>query len=179
MQIKDISYSTKVLDGERVVYTQEGISNLANLISYGSTYVLEVKIGETKKYIRLEIDVDKFEKTKRTPANLIEDSLYKLSTVLDITYDDGEPITLSEMNFVNIDFDSIEVEYGDGILTRDGGAFKDSEGQTILEIFDDETRRALYLEQKKSGTVVTGKKVGRNDPCPCGSGKKYKKCCGR
>ncbi|HPQ79810.1 MAG TPA: SEC-C metal-binding domain-containing protein [Candidatus Dojkabacteria bacterium] len=22
-----------------------------------------------------------------------------------------------------------------------------------------------------------GKKVGRNDPCPCGSGKKYKKCC--
>jgi preprotein translocase subunit SecA len=28
-------------------------------------------------------------------------------------------------------------------------------------------------------TVVRGKKVGRNDPCPCGSGKKYKKCCGR
>ncbi|MQK95709.1 SEC-C metal-binding domain-containing protein, partial [Escherichia coli] len=23
------------------------------------------------------------------------------------------------------------------------------------------------------------KKIGRNDPCPCGSGKKYKKCCGR
>jgi preprotein translocase subunit SecA len=27
-------------------------------------------------------------------------------------------------------------------------------------------------------TIVKGKKVGRNDPCPCGSGKKYKKCCG-
>ncbi|MBI5203623.1 MAG: preprotein translocase subunit SecA [Nitrospirae bacterium] len=27
-------------------------------------------------------------------------------------------------------------------------------------------------------TVHKGKKVGRNDPCPCGSGKKYKKCCG-
>jgi preprotein translocase subunit SecA len=26
--------------------------------------------------------------------------------------------------------------------------------------------------------VVKGLKVGRNDPCPCGSGKKYKKCCG-
>jgi preprotein translocase subunit SecA len=26
--------------------------------------------------------------------------------------------------------------------------------------------------------VVKGKKVGRNDPCTCGSGKKYKKCCG-
>ena len=37
----------------------------------------------------------------------------------------------------------------------------------------------LYLEQKKSGTIVKGKKIGRNDPCPCGSGKKYKYCCGR
>ena len=46
-------------------------------------------------------------------------------------------------------------------------------------IFDEETKKALYLEQKKSGTVVVGKKVGRNEPCPCGSGKKYKHCCGR
>ncbi|MBQ6699160.1 MAG: preprotein translocase subunit SecA [Oscillospiraceae bacterium] len=30
-----------------------------------------------------------------------------------------------------------------------------------------------------SATVVKKKKVGRNDPCPCGSGKKYKHCCGR
>ena len=47
------------------------------------------------------------------------------------------------------------------------------------EIFDADTKRKLYLEQKKSGTVVVGKKVGRNDPCPCGSGKKYKFCCGK
>ena len=47
------------------------------------------------------------------------------------------------------------------------------------EIFDADTKRKLYLEQKKSGTVVVGKKVCRNDPCHCGSGKKYKFCCGR
>jgi hypothetical protein len=46
-------------------------------------------------------------------------------------------------------------------------------------IFDADKKKSLYLEQKKSGTVVVGKKVGRNDPCPCGSGKKYKFCCGR
>ncbi|MFN2257133.1 MAG: preprotein translocase subunit SecA [Desulfuromonadaceae bacterium] len=35
-------------------------------------------------------------------------------------------------------------------------------------------------EPEKSRTVVRDEnKVGRNDPCPCGSGKKYKKCCGR
>ena len=47
------------------------------------------------------------------------------------------------------------------------------------DIFDKETKRRLYLEQKKSGTIVKGKKIGRNDPCPCGSGKKYKQCCGK
>lgn len=46
-------------------------------------------------------------------------------------------------------------------------------------IFTKEQQKALYLEQKKSGTIVKGEKIGRNDPCPCGSGKKYKKCCGR
>lgn len=39
-------------------------------------------------------------------------------------------------------------------------------------------RKELYLLQKKSHTIVKDKKIGRNDPCPCGSGKKYKKCCG-
>jgi preprotein translocase subunit SecA len=34
-------------------------------------------------------------------------------------------------------------------------------------------------EQKKKPVKRTSKKVGRNAPCPCGSGKKYKKCCGR
>ena len=47
------------------------------------------------------------------------------------------------------------------------------------KIFDEETRHKLYIEQKKSGTVVKEAKVYPNDPCPCGSGKKYKKCCGR
>ena len=42
-----------------------------------------------------------------------------------------------------------------------------------------EKKKTLYMEQKKSGTVVKPHKVGRNDPCPCGSGKKYKHCCGR
>ncbi|MBE5743206.1 MAG: preprotein translocase subunit SecA [Clostridiales bacterium] len=34
-------------------------------------------------------------------------------------------------------------------------------------------------ENRPTGTIVKAKKVGRNDPCPCGSGKKYKNCCGQ
>ena len=35
-------------------------------------------------------------------------------------------------------------------------------------------------EAPKAGTFIREeRKVGRNEPCPCGSGKKYKQCCGR
>lgn len=46
-------------------------------------------------------------------------------------------------------------------------------------LLTEERKKELYREQKKSGTIIKEKKVGRNDPCPCGSGKKYKHCCGR
>ncbi len=45
-------------------------------------------------------------------------------------------------------------------------------------ILTEERRKELYKIEKSSKTVVKPPKVGRNDPCPCGSGKKYKKCCG-
>ena len=47
------------------------------------------------------------------------------------------------------------------------------------EIFSEEELKALYKEQRESTTIRKEKKIGRNDPCPCGSGKKYKKCCGK
>ena len=47
------------------------------------------------------------------------------------------------------------------------------------ELLTPERRKELYREQKKSGTIVKERKVGRNEPCRCGSGKKYKYCCGR
>jgi preprotein translocase subunit SecA len=42
----------------------------------------------------------------------------------------------------------------------------------------EQARMAGAGEQDPVQQVVRGEKVGRNDPCPCGSGKKYKKCCG-
>ena len=37
----------------------------------------------------------------------------------------------------------------------------------------------LEEEKQKSKQIINKNNVGRNDPCPCGSGKKYKNCCGR
>lgn len=46
-------------------------------------------------------------------------------------------------------------------------------------ILSEEERKNLTREWRASKQAVSEKTVGRNDPCPCGSGKKYKKCCGK
>jgi len=43
----------------------------------------------------------------------------------------------------------------------------------------DESVRAEIKKKYNKDHMATSNKVGRNDPCPCGSGKKYKKCCGK
>ncbi len=45
-------------------------------------------------------------------------------------------------------------------------------------VFSQEQLQDFYKAQKKSTTIVKEDKIGRNEPCPCGSGKKFKKCCG-
>ena len=48
------------------------------------------------------------------------------------------------------------------------------------DILTQEQYTAIYDEFRRSRTYVRAeKKIGRNDPCPCGSGKKYKNCCGK
>ena len=43
----------------------------------------------------------------------------------------------------------------------------------------EERKKELFREQRNAKTVVKNGKIGRNQPCPCGSGRKYKKCCGQ
>ena len=48
-----------------------------------------------------------------------------------------------------------------------------------VEIIRNPSYEELYKEEKASHTIRKENKVYPNDPCPCGSGKKYKKCHGR
>lgn len=47
------------------------------------------------------------------------------------------------------------------------------------DILPEDLRKKIQKEFKKTKIVVKEEKIKRNDPCPCGSGKKYKKCCGK
>ena len=46
-------------------------------------------------------------------------------------------------------------------------------------VLSEEKRLSILKDYNRSRIVVKEKEPGRNDPCPCGSGKKYKKCCGK
>lgn len=46
-------------------------------------------------------------------------------------------------------------------------------------ILPEEKRKSIQKDYRRSKIVVKEDKIGRNDKCPCGSGKKYKKCCGK
>ncbi len=46
-------------------------------------------------------------------------------------------------------------------------------------IFSGEKKSEIQKTYKRSKTLIKDKKTGRNEPCPCGSGKKYKHCCGK
>lgn len=158
---------------QKVAYNEE--TNKQELQRFWQRYFLV----EKGVYEKLLVNPD--EHVEGTVKELAEK--YELS-IMDMTgFLDGineslitpNPIdTMEEDTVVNLNFDK-EKLYKNMVEARADWLY---ELPAWEEIFDQETRHRLYLEQRKSGTVVTGKKVGRNDPCPCGSGKKYKKCCG-
>jgi len=82
---------------------------------------------------------------------------------------------MEEDTKVNLGFDK-ELLYKNMVGAGADWLYELEEWNTI---FDAAKRKALYKEQKSSTTIVKGEKIYPNDPCPCGSGKKYKKCCGK
>ena len=84
--------------------------------------------------------------------------------------------TMTEDTVVNLGYDT-ELLYKNMVEAKAEWLYTLDAWNTLIP--SEERRKELYKEQKRSHTIVKDKKVGRNDPCPCGSGKKYKYCCGR
>jgi len=83
--------------------------------------------------------------------------------------------TMDEDTVVNLGYDPEKLYYN-MVACKAEWLYTLPEWDAILS---EERRKELYKKQRSSTTIVKGPKIGRNDPCPCGSGKKYKKCCGR
>lgn len=80
---------------------------------------------------------------------------------------------MTEETEVNLGFDKEKLYYN-MVAAKADWLYELPQWENLLT---PERRAELYKEQKNSGTIRNGKKIGRNDPCPCGSGKKYKHCC--
>ena len=103
---------------------------------------------------------------------------------MQIIGEDGHPVVFGTQQVSHgepVPVATVRVSGGDGAARR--------RAQTSLDDIEDqfarrkrreldEARMAGRGEGETIQQVVRGEKVGRNDPCPCGSGKKYKKCCG-
>ena len=83
---------------------------------------------------------------------------------------------MTEDTVVSIDYDT-ELLYKNMVEAKAEWLYTLEAWNTLIP--DENRRKELYKEQKSSHTVVKDKKVSRNEPCPCGSGKKYKFCCGK
>ncbi len=76
------------------------------------------------------------------------------------------------------------------ILSTQRGQAKDEDGEVEFAAAYLKAGQAGVMKERSTfrrldgrwvyvGQTKPARKVGRNDPCPCGSGKKYKRCCGR
>ena len=138
-------------------------------------------------YFNLEKDV--YKKLLANPDKVWEGSVASLAKEFDLDLQifvgflDGindslvTPNPIEEMDQdtkVNLTFDKEKLYYN-MVEAKAEWLYELEEWEPLLS---KERRKELYKEQKNSSTVVRDKKIGRNDPCPCGSGKKYKFCCG-
>ena len=116
---------------------------------------------------------------------------------IDFIFNTHHESTRGELDMEGIKTWALESEWlGLEILSTEAGKASDKEGKVEFScLFNyagkNQTHHELSTFKKENGKwyfvdgvlkdttyVRTAPKVGRNDPCPCGSGKKYKKCCG-
>lgn len=128
-------------------------------------YILENDLSKLEG--RLEETAEKLSMDPVTFSGFLDGINTSLKDEIDLDSLEADTELSSEIDFEKLYWNMNEakadwlytLEQWDGILSR-------------------ERRNEITREFRKSKMAVSSK-VGRNNPCPCGSGKKYKKCCGR
>ena len=148
----------------------------ASLQKFWGTYF------QTEKEIYEKLLENPDEEVKGTVKELAEKygiNVFTMTGFLDGINDSlkvANPIeTMDEDTEVSLAFDK-ELLYKNMVDAKADWLYELPQWDAILT---EERRTELYREQKASGTVRNTHKIYPNDPCPCGSGKKYKKCCGK
>lgn len=157
-----------------------------------TAYSTEVSQQESVKFWNYYFQLEKgiYEQLLENPNEVVTGTVKELAKKYDVDlmimvgFLDGINDSLREANpieemeedtVVNLGFDP-EKLYWHMVEAKAQWLYELPQWDSLLT---EERRKELYKDQKNSGTIRKGEKIGRNDPCPCGSGKKYKKCCGK
>ncbi|MBQ8591094.1 MAG: SEC-C domain-containing protein [Firmicutes bacterium] len=140
------------------------------------------KYSSTEKKIYSDILDRPYEKVTGTFQSLVDK--YEADPVIFMGFLDGINSSLraeqdldsfDETTEISLDID-LEKLFFNMLVAGADYLYTLPQWETILT---EEKRLEIVKAYKRSKTVVKEKEPGRNDPCPCGSGKKYKKCCGK
>ena len=102
---------------------------------------------------------------------------------LKIEIEDAFEAELIEPSFIDLNWfhESLKVSRDDAFQELKKDKFFTPIDDTIKELENwamfEEDKPVTQTTQKATKTIKATRKIGRNEPCPCGSGKKYKKCC--
>lgn len=101
--------------------------------------------------------------------------VYKINVLL------PNNIEFPAIRVLDSDLYGFDILIGMDIISQGDFAVTHSDGKTTFTFRIPSIEKLDFVDNRSKTTspVVTSKKVGRNEPCPCGSGKKYKHCCGK
>ena len=135
-------------------------------------------------------ETENYKKILSDPSKLYEGTLAELAKEFDMDdvtftgFIDGintslkaeyDLESLTSESIVKLDVD-LEKLYFNMLEAKAEWLYTLPEWDPILTV---ERRKEITKEHRATKIFVKEETVGRNDPCPCGSGKKYKKCCGK
>ena len=132
-------------------------------------------------YFQIEKEI--YEKLLSNPDEVVKGTVKELAekfgqeVLTMIGFLDG----INESLLIEIDLDTVEEDTVVSLAFDKERLYKNMVAAKADWLYELPQWKELFSEEelKKFTTIRKPKKIGRNDPCPCGSGKKYKKCCGR
>lgn len=156
----------KLLNGQ----TKETIDKFWKEYSETESKIYAHVLANHKEHLKGKVSdlVDKFECDKIIFTGFLDGIVNSLNTEFNV-----EDITLDSEIDLDVNFEKLYFNMHKADADYLWGL---EEWNNVLS---EEKRAEIYDDFRRSRTVHVEKKPGRNESCPCGSGKKYKNCCGK
>jgi len=151
------------------IQTQEDYNNFWNAYLETETNIYKCILNEKTTCLSGTVAelAEKYKATTKQFIGFLDGANTSFSNELDL-----EPYTEETVVKADLDFEKLLWNMHEA---KADWLFKLEEWN---DIFSEEKQKEIAKEFNRSKQAVS-EKIGRNDPCPCGSGKKYKKCCGK